>query len=379
MTQLPPSLDSANRITIKVGSALVCDTKTGILNKTWLCSLADDIAALRALGKEVIIVSSGSVTIGRKVMQAGHGPLPMTMRQAAAACGQPLLLQAWQDALAHHGIVVGQNLLTAEDSENRRRYVNSRNALNAMLECDVVPIVNENDTVTTAHIRYGDNDRLAARVASMTSSDVLVLLSDIDGLYTADPKLNPEAELIPVVERITPDIEAMGGESASNFSSGGMRTKIIAAQMATAAGCSLLIAKGSHMHPLNEVRKGGRCTWFTAEENPLSARKHWIAASQHVYGAVVVDDGAKRALINGSSLLAAGITSVDGTFSKGDTIWIRDHDGTNFAKGITGYDAGDIHHIMGLKSHDIEKVLGFIGSDAVIHRDDMVMEMVHAA
>lgn len=376
---LLPTLDSAKRITVKVGSALVCDTKTGVLKKTWLCSLADDIAALRALGKEVILVSSGSVTLGRKQMQAGDGHLPITVRQAAAACGQPLLLQAWQDALSHHNIVVGQNLLTAEDSENRRRYVNSRNALNAMLECGVIPIVNENDTVTTSHIRYGDNDRLAARVASMTGSDALVLLSDIDGLYTSDPKLDPEAELIPVVETITPEIEAMGGEAASAFNSGGMRTKIIAAQMATAAGCSLVITRGDLLHPLQALRNGGRCTWFTAEENPLSARKHWIAASQHVNGAVVVDDGAKSALLNNSSLLAAGITLVDGTFSKGDTIWIRDHAGENFAKGISAYDSSDLQHIMGLKSHDIEKVLGFIGPDAVIHRDDMVLELLHAA
>ncbi len=372
------SLQDAKRITIKVGSALICDPKTGLFNKTWLCALADDIAALRKAGKEVVITSSGAVAMGRGMVGAGKGDLSLRTRQATAACGQPVLHMAWQDALQHHGIVCGQNLLTAEDSENRRRYVNARNTINAMLERDIIPIVNENDTVTTHQIRYGDNDRLAARIASMADSDVLVLLSDIDGLYTADPKSDPAAEFISQVDTISPEIMAMGGEAASAQSSGGMRTKLIAAEMCTASGCSMVIALGKVLHPLKAIQEGARCTWFPAAENPLSARKHWLSASQHMEGTLIVDDGAAKALLKGSSLLAAGITECQGSFNKGDTLWIKTTDGSELAKGITSYDAADIKMILGLKSEEVMTVLGVDVPDPVIHRDDMVLEPQYA-
>ena len=371
-----PSLHNATRITLKVGSALICNTQTGQLNKTWLYALADDIAALHAQGKQVLVVSSGAVTLGRSMMQTGSGQLNMTERQAAAACGQPLLIQAWADALGHHGIAVGQNLLTSEDSENRRRYINARNTLESMLERGIVPIVNENDTVTTDQMRYGDNDRLAARVASMSGSDTLVLLSDIDGLYTADPKQDATAKHLPLIEHITPEIEAMGGESNSNFTSGGMRTKLLAAKIATEAGCHMVIAKGDQLHPLKALDEDAQCSWFTANSNPQSARKAWIAASQQTNGSITVDAGAASALAQGNSLLAAGIKSVSGNFIKGDTIEVRSEDGTALAKGLTGYDANDLTRIIGLHSTEIESTLGYAGPETVVHRDNLAMEQM---
>ena len=369
-----PSLHNATRITLKVGSALICNTQTGQLNKTWLYALAEDIATLRAEGKQVLVVSSGAVTLGRSMMQSGSGQLNVTERQAAAACGQPLLIQAWAEALGHHGIAVGQNLLTSEDSENRRRYINARNTLESMLERGIVPIVNENDTVTTDQMRYGDNDRLAARVASMSGSDTLVLLSDIDGLYTADPKLDETAKHLPLIEQITSEIEAMGGESSSNFTSGGMRTKLLAAKIATAAGCHMVIAKGDQLHPLKALDEGVKCSWFTANSNPQSARKAWIGASQQTNGSIMVDAGAAAALACGNSLLAAGITATQGTFVKGDTVAIQDANGVLLAKALVGYDANDLTRIIGLHSTEIESTLGYAGPETGVHRDNLAME-----
>lgn len=365
--------ETCKRLVLKVGSALMIDT-TGAVRGEWLGTLAQDIQSLMSSGTQVIVVTSGAVALGRGVLGYSDRPLELEEKQAAAACGQIALVGAWHAALAPHRIPVAQLLLTADDSIHRRRYLNARNTLETLLERGVVPVINENDTVATAEIRFGDNDRLAARVAQMAGADVLVLFSDIDGLYTANPHTTPDAIFIPQVREITPDIEAMAGGVSSSVGSGGMITKIAAAKIAMNSGCDMVIARGTLPHPLQALREGGRSTRFIAQGTPLSARKHWIAGSLHPAGSISIDAGAVTALKSGKSLLPAGVTHVEGAFDRGDAVLIKDTNGMIIGKGLIAYAAEDAVRIAGKQSVDIEKILGFKRRDVLIHRDDMVLE-----
>jgi len=369
-----PRLSEAKRIVIKVGSLLVADATTGAVKSQWLESLAEDIATLRKQHTDVILVSSGAVILGRFALGLTHADLKLEEKQAAAASGQIKLCLAWQAALGKFGFSGAQMLLTTEDTQNRRRYLNARNTLNTLLQLGVIPIINENDSITTAEIRYGDNDRLSAHVAAMASADTLVLLSDIDGLYTADPRRDPAATLIPVIETITPDIEAMAGDAAGHLSNGGMRTKVMAASMATSAGCHMVITRGTELHPLQRLSDGGRCSWFLASDTPLNARKQWIASSVNAAGEIMIDDGAVRALRNGKSLLAAGVTDVGGRFNRGDTVRIKSVHGTLVAHGLVAYPFEEAIKLKGKRSEEIEGILGYNAGDELVHRDDLVME-----
>ena len=364
-------LAACHRIVVKIGSSLLVEG--GRLREAWLASVAEDLKALSEKGAELIVVSSGAIALGRGVLGLSPGPLKLEESQAAAAVGQIALAQAWAQARAARGLTTGQVLLTLGDTEERRRYLNARSTLDTLLRLRAVPVINENDTVATTEIRYGDNDRLAARVASMASADGLVLLSDVDGLYTAPPGRDPDARLIPEVEAITPEIEAMAGDAASELSRGGMRTKIEAARIATHAGCAMVIACGRVDHPLRAVQEGASCTWFHAHGTPVAARKRWIAGTLKPHGVIVVDAGAARALRAGSSLLPAGVVSVSGRFSRGDAVVIRDASGRDIARGLAGYDAEEAARIVGCRSDGIEAVLGYSGRAALVHRDDMVL------
>jgi glutamate 5-kinase len=359
---------AARRIIVKIGSALLVDPATGVLRGTWL----EDLAALRARGQEVLVVTSGAIAVGR----LSQGWLGRTLRieekQAAAAIGQIQLAHLYQQALGRHGITIGQILVTLEDTEARRRHLNARATLNQLLAQGVIPVINENDTVTTAEIRFGDNDRLAARVAQMVSADTLVLLSDIDGLYTADPRRDPAARHLPEIGEITPEIEAMAGAAVPGISTGGMVTKLAAARIALAAGCRMVIANGKAEHPLAAIEAGARVTWFLPSANPLTARKRWIAGSISPSGTLVVDDGAAHALADGASLLPAGVVAVDGHFDRGDAVLVRRRDGTVIARGLTAYGHDDAARIAGHKTREIEALLGYRGRDEIIHRDDLV-------
>ncbi len=366
-------LTDAKRVVVKVGSALLVDADKGRLNRAWLESFSADISAMRRRGQEVILVSSGAIALGRRHLGLSAGRLKLEESQAAAAVGQIRLAHAYKELLDAHGITVAQILLTLGDTEQRRRYLNARGTLNTLLSLGAVPVINENDTVATAEIRYGDNDRLAARVAQMTGADCLVLLSDIDGLYTANPSENPNAEFIPRVLQITPAIEAMAGGVGSDMGSGGMQTKIAAAKIAVAAGCHLCISKGAAQHPLKRIEEGVRCTWFVPSSTPLAMRKQWIAGTLKPAGAIAVDDGAVRALLSGKSLLPAGVTRAVGRFERGDTVSIIGPDGNEVARGICAYSDSDAARIIGRKSAEIEKVLGFRGRDEIVHRDDLVL------
>lgn len=366
-------LTDAKRVVVKVGSALLVDADKGRLNRAWLESFSADIAAMRRRGQEVILVSSGAIALGRRHLGLSAGKLRLEESQAAAAVGQIRLAHAYKELLDAHGITVAQILLTLGDTEQRRRYLNARGTLNTLLSLGAVPVINENDTVATAEIRYGDNDRLAARVAQMTGADCLVLLSDIDGLYTANPNEDPNAEFIPRVLQITPAIEAMAGGVGSDMGSGGMQTKIAAAKIAVGAGCHLCIAKGASQHPLKRIEEGARCTWFVPSSTPLAMRKQWIAGTLKPAGAIAVDDGAVRALLSGKSLLPAGVTRAVGRFERGDTVSIIGPDGNEVARGICAYSDSDAARIIGRKSAEIEKVLGFRGRDEIVHRDDLVL------
>lgn len=363
------SLSQAKRIVVKIGSALL--VQDGALREGWLQSLAADIAGLKSKGKDVIVVSSGSIALGRAVMDMAAGALTLDKSQAAAAIGQIRLARAYQEALAPRGIETAQVLLTLEDSQNRRRYLNTRATLNALLEMGVVPIVNENDTVATDEIRYGDNDRLGAQVAAMAGADVLVLLSDVDGIYTADPRLGA-AEHIAHIPEITSEIVAMAGDVGSSGASGGMKTKVLAAEIAMNAGCAMVIAKGAVMHPLAALQNGARSSWFEATGTPASARKRWIMAMKPK-GVLQVDAGALNALQRGMSLLSAGIVKVSGTFERGDPVDICAPDGTVFTKGLAGYSAVEAARLAGHKSSEIEIILGYPGRAALVHRDDMAI------
>ncbi len=366
-------LTTAKRVVIKVGSALLVDAQKGRLNRSWLDSFAADVARLRKRGQEVILVSSGAIALGRRHLGLPTGKLRLEESQAAAAVGQIRLAHAYKELLDAHEITVAQILLTLGDTEQRRRYLNARGTLNTLLSLGAIPVINENDTVATAEIRYGDNDRLAARVAQMAGADCLVLLSDIDGLYSANPSEDPGARFIPQVSEITPEIEAMAGGAGSAMGSGGMQTKIAAAKIAVGAGCHLCIAKGAHQHPLQRIEEGARCTWFIPSSTPVATRKQWIAGTLKPSGEIVVDAGAVRALAEGKSLLPAGITRARGRFERGDTVSIVGPDGIEVARGICAYSDADAARIAGRQSADIEKVLGYRGRDEIIHRDDLVL------
>jgi glutamate 5-kinase len=367
------SLADSRRLIVKIGSALLVDAASGDIRRDWLAALVEDIARCRARGQDVLIVSSGSIAVGRRYLGLTGRALKLEEKQAAAASGQIRLAHAYLEALAVHDIGVAQILLTPDDTEERRRHLNARATLEQLLALGVVPVINENDTVATAEIRFGDNDRLAARVAQMISADTLVLLSDIDGLYTADPRRDPGAAHLGEVRAITPDIEAMAGHAPVGYSSGGMVTKLAAARIAMAAGCRMVIARGEDLHPLRAIEDGARVTWFIPASEPRTARKRWIAGSLNTVGVLVVDDGAANALARGTSLLPTGVVSVDGNFERGDAVIVRSSDGRELARGLSAYSSVDALTIAGHKSNEIESILGYRGGDEIIHRDDLVL------
>jgi len=371
------ALDAARRIVVKIGSSLLVDSATEQLNAGWLAALAQDIADLHGADKEIVIVSSGAIALGRRVLGLHTGTLKLEESQAAAAAGQIHLAHAYETALGPHNIRIAQILLTPSDTEERRRYLNARSTMDTLLQVRAVPIVNENDTVTTSEIRFGDNDRLAARVAQMISADCLILLSDIDGLYSADPGKSPDARPVPLVDEITPEIEAMAGQvspkNAARMGSGGMVTKLMAARICLNAGCSMVIASGRPAYPVSALRAGARCTWFRPRNNALAARKQWIAGSLSPLGRLVIDDGACDAIEKGKSLLPAGVVEVTGDFDRGDPVIVQTRDGREIARGLCAYGADDARRIRGRRSHQIEEILGYVGRTAMIHVDDLAL------
>lgn len=361
-------LAAAHRLVIKIGSALLVD-REGAPAREWLAALADDVAALRSNGKQVVIVSSGAIALGRRALGLQRSTI-LAEKQAAAAAGQARLMGAYEDAFARHNIPVAQALLTPDDTERRRRWLNARATLETLLDLGAAPIINENDTVATAEIRYGDNDRLAARAAQMISADVLVLLSDVDGLYESDPRKDANAPFIAEVTKITPAIDAMAGDPGA-LGSGGMRTKIEAAKIATRAGCAVVITQGTALNPLRRLADGARATWFLPSASPRAAYKAWIAGSLAPQGVLVVDDGAAAAVRAGKSLLAAGVSEVRGAFEKGDCVRILLGSGAEIARGLARYDAADAARIRGLKSAAIAETLGYDAGPALVHADDL--------
>jgi len=368
-------VEGARRLVVKIGSSILVDEARSEIRRDWLDALSDDVGRLHKAGCEVVLVSSGAIRLGRRHLKLPPGPLKLEESQAAAATGQIQLAHAYQAALARHGITVAQVLLTLDDSEERRRYLNARQTMATLLALKAVPVINENDTVATDEIRFGDNDRLSARVAEMISADTLVLLSDIDGLYTGDPRTDAAATFIPEIREITPAVEAMGGSAASELSNGGMATKLLAGRIAMAAGCRMAIADGRAVGALGALIDGkARCSWFLPEGSPLSARKKWIKGSLKTAGALIVDDGAVRALSAGKSLLPAGVTAIEGEFRRGDVVDVKDRAGRVLARGLVAYAADDARRIAGRKSAEIERLLGFRGRDEMVHRDDLVVE-----
>jgi len=368
-----PRLADFRRIVVKVGSSLLVDARAGGLNEAWLASLAADLAGLHASKRDLLVVSSGAIALGRAVLNLAAGQLELEDSQAAAAVGQIALARTWTEALSRHSITAGQVLVTLGDTEERRRYLNARSTIDRLLEWRAIPVINENDTVATTEIRYGDNDRLAARVATMASADLLVLLSDVDGLYDAPPQASASARHIARVERITSEIEAMAGAAGSGLSRGGMQTKLEAAKIATGSGTHMVIASGRVEHPLDAVAKGARCTWFIAAGNPVAARKKWIAGSLEPKGTLVIDAGAVAALRRGNSLLPVGVVRIDGDFARGDAVIIRGPNGAEIGRGLSAYDAAEAQKIRGRSSGDIYSILGFSGRAEMVHRDNLVI------
>ena len=368
-----PEWAKARRIVVKIGSALLTDRATGRIKSDWLNSLMDDVAELAKAGKQVVLVSSGSIALGRHALKLPKGALELEQSQAAAAVGQISLAHAYQDLAAARGLTAAQILLTLGDTEERRRYLNARNTIEVLLALKAIPVVNENDTVATAEIRYGDNDRLSARVASMVSADCLVLLSDVDGLYTAPPNEDASAQHIPLVTEITPEIEAMAGDAGTELSKGGMKTKIEAGKIALSAGTDMVITSGKILHPLRAIREGARVTWFIAKSDPVTAKKRWISGQLVPNGQVFLDAGAEKALLSGKSLLPAGVTRIDGSFDRGDAVIIRSSDGRELGRGLVAYTANEARRIMGKRSSEIATILGYEGRDTLIHRDDMAL------
>ena len=368
-----PRLADFRRIVVKVGSSLLVDAQAGKLNEDWLASLAADLAALHGGNRDLLVVSSGAIALGRTVLKLPPGRLELEDSQAAAAVGQIALARTWTEALSRHGITAGQVLVTLGDTEERRRYLNARSTIAKLLEWRTLPVINDIDTTATTEIRYGDNDRLAARVATMVSADLVVLLSDIDGLYDAPPNANAAAQHIARVERITPQIEAMAGEAGSGLSRGGMQTKIEAAKIVTASGTHMVIASGRVEHPLDAIAKGARCTWFLTAGNPVTARKKWIAGSLEPKGTLIIDAGAVAALRRGNSLLPVGVTRIEGDFARGDAVVVRGADGTEVGRGLCAYDAEDAQKIKGRPTAELDGILGFSGRAVMIHRDDLVV------
>ena len=366
------TLIKAKRIVIKIGSALLVNRETGALRADWLASLAQDVAWLKGQGTDVVLVSSGSIALGRGVLGLGLGPLPLEQSQAAAAVGQIRLARAYEEVLAPHYITTAQVLVTLEDSANRRRYLNSRATLETLLGLGAVPIVNENDTVATDEIRFGDNDRLAAQIAVTVGADQLILLSDVDGFYNANPSDDPSATRFETIDQITPQIEAMAGDAGSGLSKGGMKTKLMAAKTAVSAGCAMAITEGFISRPLHALEQGANATWFTAQTDPQAARKGWIAAMKPL-GAITLDSGAVAALMRGKSLLPAGVIAVQGTFERGDAVTIQGPDGAGIGSGLARYSAAETTSIKGHQSAEIEALLGYPGRAALIHRDDMAI------
>lgn len=368
----PLALSDYRRLVVKVGSSLLVDD-AGQLNRRWLETLADDIARLKAEGHETLIVSSGAIAIGSSVLGINKKRARLEDLQAAAAAGQVQLVHAYQDVLARHGIAAAQILLTPDDTENRRRFLNARGTLGRLLDRSVIPIINENDTVATEEIRYGDNDRLAARVAQLVMADALILLSDVDGFYTADPGANPDAKHIPEVRKIDSEMLAMAGETRSDIGSGGMATKVQAARIATHAGCSTIIASGVIEHPLRALSEAARCTVFRAEGTPATARKQWLAGVLEVCGEIRVDQGAADALQGGNSLLPVGVIEVLGRFRRGDVVTVVGPNGTELGRGLTEYSDTDALRLRGCRSEQIEERLGYRGRSVMIHRDELVL------
>jgi glutamate 5-kinase len=368
-------LRSAKRLVVKIGSALLVDEDSGDLRRDWLDALADDVAAFHKRGQQILLVSSGAIAVGRRRLGLTRKDraLRLEEKQAAAAAGQIRLAHAYEQALARHGITVAQILVTPDDTEERRRHLNARNTLMQLLSFGAIPVINENDTVGTAEIRFGDNDRLAARVAAMVSADALVLLSDIDGLYERDPRADSAARRLPEVAAITPEIEAMAGAAPVGYSSGGMVTKLQAAKIATASGCRMAIADGRALHALKSLEDGAACTWFLATATPMTARKTWIAGALNPVGSISVDAGAERALREGRSLLPVGVRSVAGRFERGDAVAIVTADGQEIGKGLSAYSSEDAARIAGHNSREIEAILGYRGRGEIIHRDDLVL------
>jgi len=374
----PQRIEDSRRLVVKIGSALLVDEESGSVRRPWLDALADDIAGLRRAGIEVLVVSSGAIALGRRHLGIDQVRPKLEEKQAAAATGQIILAHAYQEALARHHLTVAQILVSPDDTEQRRRHLNARATINTLLALGAVPVINENDTVATDEIRFGDNDRLGARVAQMASADTLVLLSDIDGLYTGDPRRDPTARHVPEVDGVTAEIEAMAGAAGSGYASGGMVTKLAAAKIAGAAGCRMVIANGRDMHPIRAIdagpgHGGGRCTWFHAGATPLTARKRWIAGSLAPRGQLVLDSGAIRALGAGKSLLPAGVTEVVGGFERGDLVTLHGPDRAIRGRGLVAYSSEDARRIAGLKSREIEAALGYRGRDEIVHRDDLVL------
>lgn len=369
-------LKDARRVVVKIGSAILTDANG--IRESWLAALVEDLVALRKAGKEVIVVSSGAVACGRLVLEAQHESLKgrklkLEEKQAAFACGQVTMMHAWQRAFAVHGVAAAQILLTADDTENRRRYLNARNTLDNVLKFAAVPVINENDAISTVELRIGDNDRLGARVAQMAGADALVLLSDVDGMYTADPRNDSTAEFISEIQSITPEIEAMAGGAGTLSGSGGMATKVAAARIALASGCHMAIVSGHGDHPIKRLEEGEKATWFLAAKTPQNARKEWIAGTLKLSGSVTVDEGAASALKSGKSLLPAGVRKIEGAFDRGDAIRVLSEAGREIARGLSAYGTEDARAIAGRKSGEIEAILGFKGRDELIHRDDLVL------